>query len=633
MHGSRWIIAALLAALGLLMMVAEARHRWAGGTEVDDPSAHRLTAARVLPVGLHRPASSPAAAASMPVAALPDNWDGQRPGYAGYLWYRIALPAGLAATADPTLYLPAVAMNAEVWLNGQRVGAQGRMDLPPSRHFYTPMLVSLPPALLNAAGGNQLDILVAGTPGYRSGLAPVWVGSHVPLYDAWRWRHLWQNQGTLATIAFNLAIGVMVGLLWWRDRSHVAFGWFGSAVVVWGLRDLNYVVTDPPLPDLLFAELCVSGAAWFVALFAAFTERFCEEEDPAHRPRRWIPALALVYAAVATTYFVAAPTYAQANAGFVTLATLGIALSVWSQALLVRLAWRRRRPELVAVAVGAATYLVLQFNDFLIGTDKQSLGEVFVRQYAALPMFAALAATLSWRHAQALRQSRELAATLQRRVDEQRAQLERSYVALKDADRERARAQERARMMGDLHDGLGLHLVTALRQARSAVTPREAVAESLQDCLDDLRVAIDSLDEIERDPLSLLASLRFRMAPRFESLGLQLRWQVDPGLRAYALDADGALHLLRIVQEALTNALKHARARSVTLALRRDAQGLAVSLRDDGQGFDPARVKGGRGLQQMQLRAARLGARLTVRADAEGTLVELLLPAGIDPAS
>lgn len=44
--------------------------------------------------------------------------------------------------------------------------------------------------------------------------------------------------------------------------------------------------------------------------------------------------------------------------------------------------------------------------------------------------------------------------------------------------------------------------------------------------MNDLRVAIDSLDDQERHPLALLGSLRFRMAPRFEALGLQLKWQV-----------------------------------------------------------------------------------------------------------
>jgi signal transduction histidine kinase len=615
-----------MAALAWVALLAGSWWAASQRAEVDDARARRLAAAEVLEAGAERPLQAAPPVADWRAVTLPDNWDGRRPGYSGYVWYRLALPDGLASVAEPMLYLPAVAMNAEVWLNGRRLAGLGRMSAPLTRHFYTPLLFALPVALLQAEG-NRLDLLVVGHPGYRCGLAPAWVGPQAALYNAWRWRSFWQNGGTLVTIVFNLAIGLYVLLLWWRARSHVAFGWFGAAVVVWGLRNLNYVLTDPPLPDLLFAELCVSGAAWFTALFAIFAERFCAEEDPTHRPLHGMRPFALGYAGVATLFFVAAPSYAQANAGFAALALIGIALTVWSQGRLMRLAWRQRRAELLAVALGALTYLVLLVNDFAIGIDKRSLGEVFIRQYAALPLFAAVTATLARRYLAALREARELSLTLQSRVEAQRAELARSFEALKQAERESARAQERTRLMGDLHDGLGLHLVTALRQARSPTAPREVVAATLQDCLDELRVAIDSLDETEREPVALLASLRYRLAPRFEALGLRLHWQVDADLPALTLDAEGALHLLRIVQEALGNALKHAGAREVRMAVLRAGEGVSISVADDGPGFDPARVRQGRGLPQMQQRAARLGARLEIGGgQGGGCTVRLQLP-------
>ena len=119
-------------------------------------------------------------------------------------------------------------------------------------------------------------------------------------------------------------------------------------------------------------------------------------------------------------------------------------------------------------------------------------------------------------------------------------------LAVPSTQRDQALAQERARLLGDLHDGLGLHLNTALRQARQPGVQPAALVDTLQDCLDDLRLAIDSLDEQERDPLSLLGSLRYRMVPRFAALGLQLAWQVDPDIeQGPPLEAGAALHLLR----------------------------------------------------------------------------------------
>ena len=620
---TRWL--ALAAAVWIAILCGGQWWLMTRRTEIQDPAAVQVRKVSVLEAGPDQPLSTPPPDAAWLPATLPDNWDGQRPRYTGYVWYRLDLPDEVAQLNDAAIYLPVAGMNAQIWINGHATFSLGSMSQQLTRHFYTPLLFPLPAALL-APRGNWIDILVVGHPGYRCGLAPVWIGSRAPLYDAWRWRRLWQNDGSLVTIVFNLAIGLHVLLLWWRERSQVAFAWFGSAVTIWGLRDLNYVVTDPPMSDLLFAELCVSGAAWFTALFAIFAERFCKEEDPTDRVLPAIRPIALAYALASTAYFLSAPDYGRANAAFPILALIGLGLTLWSQVRLVRLAFRQRRTELVAVAFGSLTYLVLLANDLSISIDKTSLGEFFIRQYAALPLFAALTATLSRRYLDALRQTRELSRTLQARVDEQRLQLERSFDALKDAERESARTQERARMMGDLHDGLGLHLVAALRQARSPETPREAVAESLQDCMDDLRVAIDSLDELEREPVALLASLRFRLAPRFEALGIRLLWQVHGDVPRLTLDAEGALHLLRIVQEALTNALKHGSTREVGMSVSGASHAVVVTVVDDGPGFDVATVRQGRGLVQMRMRAARLGAQIQFSPGTTGSLIRLILP-------
>jgi signal transduction histidine kinase len=629
--------AALLGLTLVLVLAVIAVARLDERPEVRGATALQITLARVVEAGVSYPIShtephpvayvalTPAEDAGT-VVSLPDNWDGRRPGFAGYVWYRLTLPAALPRWHRPALYLPAAGMNAELWRNGRRVGGLGRMQMPVSRHFYTPQLIELPTEL---RAEDALWLLLAGHPGYRSGLAPPWLGEHAPLYDAWRARAFWQGQGTAVTIVINMAVAAFVLTLWWRDRSHAPYAWFGAAALVWGLRNLNYVVTEPAVGDLLFAELCVSGAAWFTALFAIFAQRMAESLDSAYRGPRWLPAAALLYAAVATAYFLSSSSYAQANAGFAALAAVGVGFTLWSMWRLLRLALARPEPALVAVAASAVVYLALLLNDYAIGTNQHSLGELFLRQYAALPLFVSVTATLGRRYLQALKQARELAASLQSQVQAQRAQLEASFSQIREVEREHARTQERARLMGDLHDGLGLHLATALRQARTESTSREHLVSSLQDCMDDLRVAIDSLDEQERDPLALLGSLRFRMAPRFEALGLQLKWQVAETLGELPqLDPAGALDLLRIVQEALANALKHSGATEVTMALAAGDGGTRVTVSDNGRGFDVGQAAQGRGMGHMRARAQRLGSVLRWHSGEGGTRLELTMPSG-----
>jgi signal transduction histidine kinase len=87
------------------------------------------------------------------------------------------------------------------------------------------------------------------------------------------------------------------------------------------------------------------------------------------------------------------------------------------------------------------------------------------------------------------------------------------------------------------------------------------------------------------------------------------------------------LQVLRILQEAVSNALRHAHASELYLSADRDptSQRLCLELRDNGSGL-AATASRGHGLTNMQQRAAEIGAEFAVRSDARGTTVRLLLP-------
>lgn len=597
------------------------------GTE----QALALSRGEVLEAGGAYPLALPDPGAPWQPVTLPDNWDGRRPGYEGYVWYRLRFTGRTAPGMRQALYLPNAGMNAEVVFNGARLGSHGRMQMPPTRHFYTPLLFELPPAMFSdGLAVNELLILLAGHPGYRSGLGIAYIGAYDSLYGARSWRGFWQNTGTLATSVFNVALGAYVLLLWWGERQrqmHHALGWFGAALLVWGLRNLNLVVTEPPVSDLLWSLLTVAGAATFTGLFSLFSTRLAEQEDPDYRAPNWFAPAVGVYIVVALAFFLSSPSYRLANSGFVPLSLIGVGLALWSVWRLARLAWRRRTRTLGAVAVAAAIYTALLFRDFAIASNATSLGEYFLRQYAAVPLFAAIALLLAQRYLEALARARELSASLQSQVDAQRDELQRRFDRLHEVERERALAQERARLTRDLHDSLGMHLVSALRQVRSS-TPgsADALSGTLQDCLDDLRVVIDSLDADERDPLVVLGTLRFRLTPRFEAMGMRLDWCIGTrDVEWPALQPGTTLELLRIVQEALTNALKHSCANVVTLAVEFNADALVVVVADNGGGWR-AGTQVGRGMRNMQMRAERIGGRWSMRSTTEGCTVRLEIP-------
>jgi signal transduction histidine kinase len=210
---------------------------------------------------------------------------------------------------------------------------------------------------------------------------------------------------------------------------------------------------------------------------------------------------------------------------------------------------------------------------------------------------------------------------------------------LVEVERERTLLLERHRLMQDMHDGLGSSLVSALAHAERGQLQQEDLLRTLHECLDDLRVVIDSLEPMDHDLVALLATLRFRTGRRLEQAGIQLQWDMSdlPPLRW--LGPPEALQVMRIVQEALSNIIQHARAQRVCITAAALEGEVEVRIVDDGVGFDaaePAVVStvattaasaAGRGLRSMQQRAQRLGGRVHIASTpGEGTCLSLRLP-------
>ncbi|MCE4553853.1 sensor histidine kinase [Roseateles cellulosilyticus] len=195
-----------------------------------------------------------------------------------------------------------------------------------------------------------------------------------------------------------------------------------------------------------------------------------------------------------------------------------------------------------------------------------------------------------------------------------------------EAERERALLMERQRLMRDIHDGVGSHLIMLLRLAESGADG-PTLAELLRGAIDDLRLTIDSLEPLEHDLATLLATLRTRLGHRLEVAGLKLDWAMADMPPLPWLEPAQALQLLRLIQEAMTNVIKHARARTLSLSAAHVGDALEVGIRDDGCGFDTAAPRVGHGLPSMRQRARALGATLQWDSTpGAGTCVTLRLP-------
>jgi signal transduction histidine kinase len=217
---------------------------------------------------------------------------------------------------------------------------------------------------------------------------------------------------------------------------------------------------------------------------------------------------------------------------------------------------------------------------------------------------------------------------LERELDLRRADLQELSTLLL-----RAQENERRALARELHDEVGQSLSAILMETEGA------------ECADqpaEIRERLDSIKGLAEKTVNQVRDLALLLRPSMlDDLGLApaLNWHARETSKRTGLNvvvsADDAIDSLpdehrtciyRLVQEAVNNAVRHAKARTVEVAVRKERRKVNVTVRDDGAGFD-ARFMRGLGLLGMEERVRRLGGHLKISSEpGRGTLVQAELP-------
>jgi signal transduction histidine kinase len=215
----------------------------------------------------------------------------------------------------------------------------------------------------------------------------------------------------------------------------------------------------------------------------------------------------------------------------------------------------------------------------------------------------------------------------------QSVQSERLRTSLAAAD------AERRHWARELHDetlqslgGLRVLLSSALRGEdleRAQAAMRQAV-EQIEHEIANLRAIITELRPAALDELGLRTAIEALLERHREASGLQIDAELTlpgPSAGAERLDPELETAVYRMVQEALTNVAKHARAEHVRLVIEESDGELLLEIHDDGVGFDSKAGTDGFGLAGMRERAGLAGGTLSVESGEQGTRVSVRLPA------
>lgn len=541
------------------------------------------------------------------------------------------------------VFLPRFSNAVEVAVNGVVV-LDSRRDANANRPDRNTPQIALIPASLLHDGDNEIAVRLFVWGPLKGFLDNVYVGPDAALRPSYETRTLLFVTLPVVFSAWQSILAVILAIMWLMRRREPVYGVLAVAMVL-GVVQAFVPPPVPPATTSRLAAVLLASAPTESALIVVFALLFFGWRWPRYGALLFVPGI-VVFA----VGLVGGPPLPRILFLVLGIPMVGVCLLLMASITAAQVV---RRQDAASFTLGCAVTIVLTcwVHDMLSVFEIMTNERIFVSRLSYSAMLVAIGAGLTWRFARALNQVDSFASQLVTRVREAEERLKASFAREEERARAAALANERTRLMRDLHDGLGGQLVSIVALSERG-HESSGITDAARAALKDLRLVIDSMDDIGGDLMLALGSWRERAAAQLRPHDVALGWHVatpqglplHPELRPWHV-----IQIVRILDEAVTNAVKHAQARHIVVTIETldDGQGDGqengqdngqgprgmISVADDGKGFalsgnGEAGSAGqtARGLRNMRSRAARCGAVLDLASDSSGTRVRLQLP-------
>lgn len=562
--------------------------------------------------------------AAWKATALSDNWDVTRPDYGGGVWYRVPVVLQGDSTRQLGVLLSSFSMNASIWWDGLQLASGGQMSEPVARNWHRPLYASIPDAWA-WSGWHWMHIFVRGYANDSAGLGAVLIGEERVILP--RYEHVFFVQYTLSIVALfaTILLGAGALLLWLLRKEQRAFLWIAVASLFWAVAISNFVVRDPPMMRFFWGVLCQSAVDFYAFSLLMMVHAIFGLQ---RRGVEWLFAFLLVGGWLLVALF--------GGDGDITvwgmpMHSVALALSFYPLWVCM-VEWQRQHNHAtLIVGVAIVMQLAVASHDWWAVYVGNQLDHLLLMQFGPTVALLIVGIWMSFRFAESLQAAESYTHQIEDEVARVTDQLHQEQEAKLQLAQQRAVHEERERFVRELHDGIGGHLAALSSMANDGLQDSSLFAETIDQALVDMRVVMDGFGDECDDVGLVLGMLRHRLARRLQSQGLKVTWDLISLPMPCPLHAGGGLHLLRIIQEALTNVVRHADASSVEVraSMVRDngKSWVLVEVVDDGCGFVLHDKGGGSGLANMQKRVQILGGILEVQSDnMVGTRVQLIIP-------
>lgn len=537
--------------------------------------------------------------------------------HSGLVSYRVAFDLAAVPEENLFVFIPSINRRVALALNGEQFFGFESSTIWNGATISGSVMARLPRRGI-VAGRNQLTVTVeTGRFSVPAFLSRIYLGAEAALAPNYKLRDFLFSQLKVMNLASHmlLAFGLIIAYFF-RPKDRL-FAWLATFLVISFFLTIGLLISWHPLFQKLvpFLPILAPSAA---LLYVGVTLAIIDVRPPATlRLSAAVAPFILLPCALLDTNMSRIVLVTTAAAFLASAFVAGAGVMAWG-------ALRRNSTD--ARLMLAPSFLLACFviRDAYVTATLPVHGFELLVSYPRPLWLAILTAVLMRRMGLSLdrldRSNEILAAKLAERETElaalhRKEQVEAGHLI---------RGQERQRLTHDLHDGISGHLVSII--ALSERSGDKSTEQAARDALNDLRLVIYSLDLGDSELPLALANFRERLAPQLKRLRVELDWSIAELPEISGVTPGNALAVLRILQEAITNALKHGPARRISIRGAPSADGMvAITIENDGRAF--VENSGGHGLINMRRRARQLHGRLHVEAMDRGVRVALLLPA------
>ena len=478
-------------------------------------------------------------------------------------------------------------------------------------------LLRLPSGLLRI-GSNDITFTIAQKEGsLRIHAAEPLLGDYSALKQTFGHRLFLLNEYKYISITIGYLVAVLAYLAWLRGGRQPYLFWLGSLAALWAFGLHQQKWTSMPVPAEWRA--LISGVVllalpfmWVQTINAWGARRF-----------RHVGKVVAALVPLLTGLTIAAYLYERhMGAGFIpaeVVAFIATALGALGFAIILLAKLPKIERELhweFAIFFACMVILLREMIDRIFG-----FGWVNVVDYVLPLLLAALAAAFLSRNIKLFKSAAQINTMLQGQLETRTAELAVVHNREKMLLRDQAHQEERQRIMRDMHDGLGSNLMSMLLSAKRGIADPPVVADGLQAAIDEMRLLIDSMDMVGESLAAAFSLFRQRADSRVVATGFKFVWADHAGSNLPDMSPHSVLQIFRILQEALTNALKHSTGDTITIDVYPDR----ITLSDNGDKLGEPR-RGGHGLDNMKARTRSIGATFEIAREDGLTVVTVIFP-------